>query len=446
MGITGVPCSALLETLDEARASLTREAAAKGKMSWMEEKYQVLARSPSYDNRHVVIDVQLDVYAAKRKKPETGAEFVAHYFRTRVQPVLDSKTTLVLIFDNGSKTPRCKAATQMKRRRNKALVDLHFPIGDDEMLPVEREWYNLLATTPVRSRLFEYMLYGLTRAVEAYTDGMEEHYGTVYASAPWLSTCHFGESKFTRGQFLELTNLGPELAPLPPVSCQGEGDMLCYVWSNFLHDQQQDKPRDERKAVVVTSKDLDMIGIYSSMRSKGDVLLHITSSNANDGQPRRYGFLDVRVLWEDVFAGSLQRGLHFTLSLVLSGSDFSEGVRGINGLRIVRTALGLRPIKDPMKRSNAGNRSYFSQDNLMIRGHASAPMVLKRRVERILRTASTKKSFVFNQPFMLRRASWNLLYWANIENKPDPEAVEAWRTNDKGIYLPIEDQIKRKGM
>jgi hypothetical protein len=410
------------------------EASVRTAVCFDEPKYDQSTRSASYARANfVVVDFMLHIYSAKRPlERESGASLVAHIFATLVRPALEARQTLALVFDNSQKVPSCKAATQMKRRRTKPRVPEDLPIGDDCELEY-KDWYNLLATSSVRARLMEYVLHGLSRAISQFTEGAEECYGIVYASAPWRRTCSYGEPRLVSGAFLELTHRG---APLPPESAQGEGDLLCKVFSDFLFEQ----PGNETG--VVASKDLDMLGIYACTPSKGRVLLHITTKDL--GGRRHYGFVDVCVLWRHVFQNSALRGMHFALALVLAGSDFCEGVRGIDGLRILRAALGLRPAADPAKRSNPAQPVFFDDARLMVTGDSDHPCIRQKRMERILSTASSRPGFVFTQPYMLRRASWNILYWSNLGHIPSPEKAAAWGKDVKGAYMPIEDICRKR--
>lgn len=410
------------------------EDATRPAVCYDEPKHDHSTRSASYARADfVVVDFMLHIYSAKRPlERETGASLVAHIFNTLVRPALEAGQTLALVFDNSRKVPSCKAATQMKRRRTKPRVPEDLPIGDEHELDY-KDWYNLLSTSSVRARLMEYVLHSLARAIANFTEGAEDCYGIVYASAPWRSKCSYGEPKFVNGAFLELTHRG---APLPPESVHGEGDLLCKVFSDFLFEQ------PGNKTGVVASKDLDMLGIYACTPSAGRILLHITSKELSGR--RHYGFVDVCVLWKHVFQNSPLRGMHFALALVLAGSDFCEGVRGINGLRILRAALGLRPAADLAKRSQPARPDFFNDERLMVTGNCDHPCIRQKRMERILTTASTRPGFVFNQPYMLRRASWNILYWSNLGYIPSPEKAAAWQKDAKGAYMPIEDVCRKR--
>lgn len=378
-----------------------------------------------------IVDFMLAVYSMWQPVDMRGRDLIAHIFTTLVHPALLRKQTLFLVFDNPKKVPPCKAATQMKRRRTMMAVPEDLPISDDAILRSD-DRYKLLATSKVRARLMEYILHGLMRAIHDFTSGAEDQYGVVYASTPWRAAPSFGDPRLTSGGFLELTRTG---APCPRPTSQGEGDPICRVLADKMAQFME-----VEGPVVVDSKDLDMLGIFSASPPKNSVFLRISVRDGASGG-REFVFIDVDALWESVFRMSSARALHFTLALILAGSDFCEGVRGIAGLRILRTALGLRPAREPHKRSAPARPDFFEPGQLMVQRDGPRLSIAMGNLMRILVNASTRRTVDQKQPNMLKRAVWNLRYWLDLDTIPSPLETRAWWKNDKGVFLPVLDKV-----
>lgn len=482
MGID-IKCETILKALMEYKSQkkpsddLAEEPqAVQSSLVHYELKEDYIRSSKSYEKAcAIIIDVQLDAYRARlRRFGLTGKQFIDDIFNTRIRPALSAGQHLVLVFDNSVKVPKCKHPTQSARTANSVqikqmnvvnefgnivfvkdkepmLVDIRF--GDEFILPGQvplldknkeyvyntegkrktvDQFYQLLSTRNLRAKLIRYMIQALYKKINVETRANPSLKGIVYVSLPKLSEpieVSVGDEELPlllSGAFAELTRTG---AQLPNESVHGEGDMICKIWSDFFGETLCKTEAGIGKAVVVVSIDKDMLGIYACSRSSAPVLLHIT----NDKE-KGFGFLNVKTLWEDVFNDSENRAQHFALALVLGKSDYCEGVRGISGERILRTALGLRAGKT----GKEANSSFF-QDQLMVKGDITNPEILERRMINVLKKASHLKDYNFRQPYMLRRAAWNILYWSNLQHMVPPYIADAWRIN-MGKYVPIDDK------
>ena len=295
-----------------------------------EKAMQGLSRT-YLESRYWIIDCMLDIYT-KPPHVKTGSQLVYWYFSTRILPALLHNKTLVLIFDDCRRTPQNKAACQQKRRaRVSALPDGLF-VSDAGELP---EWYPLLGSGKYRAMVFEYLLMGLAGRVESVT---APHNGVVFVHRPYAKHS-FYDTQWMNGGVVELTNTqSPRLAN--PIA-HGEGDMLCRLWSDFFASQ------NPFAKIVIRSKDLDMAGIYSARAPRGDCHLHITTIQPHRNKAEKtvqFEFLRVRNLHSTLLP-TQEKALTFTYALILAGSDFCEGVRGVAGRNIVSQALAM-PTED----------------------------------------------------------------------------------------------------
>ena len=353
-----------------------------------------------------IIDCMLDIYT-KPPTITTGASLVYWYFSTRVLPALLQGKTLVLIFDDCRRTPQNKAACQKKRRsRVEALPDGLF-VSDGGALP---DWYRALGSGKYRPMIFEYLLMGIASRIESVT---VPHRGVVFANLPFSSDS-FYDTNWMRGGIVELTRTGAEHPPEPIV--HGEGDMLCRIWSDFFAS------KNPAAKQVIRSKDLDMVGIYSAKAPQGDCHLHLTTMLPKKTKTKHtmYEFLRVRNMHSNLFQRR-SRALSFTYALILAGSDYCEGVRGIAGIHLVRNAL-----------------SSAEDEDIVTVTPGKAPQVCKKRLQGLLNKSSRRSCHPLSQQVkMYRRANWNLGYWMSNSRVPSPERYGGWRKEQSGFMLPV---------
>ena len=370
----------------------------------MEREKVMQGFSASYMNsRYWIIDCMLDIYT-KPPHVTTGSALVYWYFSTRVLPALLQGKTLVLIFDDSRRTPQNKAARQQKRRgRVQPLPDGLF-ICDGGELP---DWYRVLGSGKYRPMVFEYLLMGLEARIASL---QTPHEGIVFANRPYGKES-FYDTAWMRGGIVELTKTGAN-HPREPI-VHGEGDMLCRIWSDFF------AASDPTARQVIRSKDLDMLGIYSATAPRGDCSLHITTIKSKKGV-NEFEFIRVKNMHRTLFQ-SRARALSFTYALILAGSDYCEGVRGIAGIHIIRNML-------------AGKED----ENVVQIGAKGPPKICKKRLQSLLNKSTRRKCNPLSmQTTMYRRANWNLGYWMSNTKVPSPETYGGWKREQSGFMMPI---------
>lgn len=379
-----------------AHKGVIEEEAAKGGQS---EVYRLA--------KYWIVDCMLDVYT-KPPYVKTGRQ-LSWWFYNKFVAALMADKTVVLIFDDSRRVPQNKAACQAKRRSNPPVVPDDLCITDDDEL--YEPWYDLVNTGKYRLMIFEYLLMNLDARVKGMTTN---HDGCLFVSRPWASRS-FYDTTWLSGGPVEITSTGRAMPPGPHV--HGEGDMLCRVWSDHF------AATDPDATIVIRSKDLDMLGIYSITPPKGDCHLHVTTSKA---QPQKYEFIRVRHMHRHLFKNR-ERAMSFVYSLILAGSDYCEGITGIGGLRLVRQALE-QPDKDNVMQFT-DKRPHVAKKRMQLD---------KKRLMAYLGRASSKKappSLEANR-LSLCRASWNMDYWLFNNKVPDPIAYGGWERTANG-YMPI---------
>jgi hypothetical protein len=366
----------------------------------LEHESMIRSTSRSYMEADVwIIDCMLDIYT-KPPFVKTGKQLTRWYFNKIISALLLNKT-VVLICDDSRRVPQNKAACQKKRRSNAPSLPDGLTITDDGELP---EWYSLLSSGKYRLMIFEYLLMGLS----AHVDGMTtEHEGCLFVSRPWARQSLY-DTTWLSGGFVEVTRTG---RPMPSSTCvHGEGDMLCRVWSDFFA---QENPNAK---IVIKSKDLDMLGIYAAKNPLGDCQLHITTTK---GKNQQMEFVRVKRLHSRLLK-TRERALSFVYALILAGSDYCEGVYGVSGLNLVKTALDT------------------PNEEQVIQCYTKRPKVDKRFLEKLV-TRSSKKQGAFNmkkQRLSYCRANWNLDYWMSNTRVPDPLKYGGWQKQADG-FMPI---------
>jgi hypothetical protein len=352
------------------------------------------------DSQYWIIDCMLDIYT-KPPYVMTGRQLTRWYFN-KILPALFLGKTVVLIYDDSRMVPQNKAACQQKRRSKAPKLPDGLTIKDDETLP---DWYSLLSSGKYRLMIFEYLLMGLSSHVSGMTT---EHSGVLFVSKPWSRQSLY-DTDWLSGGVVELTSTGSPTPPGPKI--HGEGDMLCRVWSDFFGE------KNPNAKIVIRSKDLDMLGIYAARPPLGDCSIHITSS------PKSYEFIRVKPLHLNLLR-TRERALGFTYALILAGSDFCEGIKGISGSNLVKTTIETQTEDQPL---------YFN---------GKRPKICKKRLNNLMNKACrrSKKGFSIN-PHRLAfcRANWNLDYWMSMKKIPDPLKYGGWRKEDGG-FMPISQK------
>lgn len=371
-------------------------------------------------SRARIIDCMLELYY---RPPHcvTGAQLCDWFFRTRILPATQTGQILVLVFDNQKRTPRCKAACQAKRRTRARTLDSDLEIGDDAALP--DDWYGLMATSKLRLRMFAYLLGCMQKKLERLMPHEILQGGAVYCSPPYLEDYLRDETggeyrdldQYKRGEALEMTRT--DLLPALPETCQGEGDLLCKVWAQHLA-----KFLPEDSKILVKTKDWDTVCAFLTTPPVNRVCIHVGDIKPKKSTERKQlEYVDIYKFYYEMLKGDQQLALNYVMGNILSGSDYCEGVYGVSGRALLRTLLKMPREKRAVLYDGASLR--LSRPNLKdwIRNSKRGSKPLKR------------------QPRMLKRASWNLVYWLALEKRPNPINFGGWAKETNGILMPIED-------
>jgi hypothetical protein len=345
-----------------------------------------MTRSYSHAS-HVIIDCGMDL---RRKPPSvrTGAGLVRWYYTTRLKTMVETGRTVVLVFDSTRGTPLNKSACHNKFRPVARPAD-GCPLYTDKG-PLPDAWHTVMASGYRRLALFEYLLMGLRARLTKGPDARKEQAagaGAVFAHTPYSPVTHYG-SDLLGGGVVELTQTGaPGLCPGP----HGEGDMRCPAWSEFFASQ------PGAGIIIVRAFDLDLMAIYAARPPPPTpVLVHIANPT-----PASAEFISVPRL----HAGLAGLGVSpdkFVTALILCGTDFFEGVKGVGGDKIVRAAL---------------HHPHAAVD---------AP-------EDLLRAASPRYKGPLT-PGARARVAWNLAYWQSVGAWPAPGRSGGWHEQGGRMY------------
>jgi hypothetical protein len=350
-------------------------------------------RSPKYDEcRYWILDMMIDLYTVP-PTVATWRDFIDWFIGTWVTPCLSGDKTLVIVFDNSSKSPRNKADCQKKRKLSNPAEKIAITdICDDGVFP---NLAGLIATREMRNRAVLYLLVG----VRAHLQSVKPGGARVFVQCPLVAG---SKEEYQRGDAVELTDTH---FPLPAECNHGEADLLIRTWcDHFLQ-------MEPSASIVVRSIDLDMLPILSAYQTP--VYLHIGKVAPKRPDQRKKPFKGpppkTHAEYIDIVAlgRALKRsGIHindFIYACILAGTDYFNGVTGIGGGRIVATLL-----KGSLQFSGA--RLVESQS----------------RVQKLLGLAASRSADVLLSREQQARVRWNHEYWLSKVGVPDPLAGGGW--------------------
>ena len=360
-----------------------------------------------------IYDCMLELYY-RPPHCNRGAHLVDWFFRTRVLPGVERGQIVVLIFDNQLRTPRCKAACQAKRRTRMRQLPTDLVFGDDCYLP--EDWYGLMATTKLRTRMFQYLLTSLQKRIDVALPHELCGGSAVFVSLPYLQNVDGTCNPLATGEAIELTNT--QRIPLPRPA-HGEGDLLCKVWVEHLVEH----AGSHLGEILVKTKDWDTVCAFLTSAPPCRVCVHVGDKKGKTSRERKQlEFVDIQKFWTDVLKSNRNLALSWVLGNILSGSDYCEGVFGVSGKALLRKLL---PMSEEAYPVSVGERGQL--------------VVNKKRLGRWIQSSKRGRGGLRNQPRMLRRAFWNLTYWYNLNAIPDPLVYGGWEFHDNGVLLPIVD-------